>query len=347
MQALLLAGRRRADRAGLSDRRGQSGGGVRIPAADFLGALGRGALGPAVRPPRRCPAWRRSSPPGRSSRCARALPPGRGRRHTGGMILSRGRRYIFVHIPKTGGTALSLALEARAMKDDILIGDTPKARARRRRLKGVKTAGRLWKHSTLADIDGLVATGEIAAALHLHAGAQSLGPDGELLPLAARPELCPSRGRPCPGAGFRCLPAPPADPCHARRLALWRLHARGGRGRALPALPPARTPGRGHRAAARRISASASPRSGAPMPRGGRATGGPISPRTPPRWWPSSAPKMWHDSDIRLTADACRPRIVSDPLAIGAVNHGLTKSAGLCRNLAGIASNQRQMRRDF
>ena len=76
------------------------------------------------------------------------------------MIISRGRRYIFVHIPKTGGTALALALEARAMKDDILIGDTPKARARRGRLKGVKAAGRLWKHSTLADIDGLVSADE-------------------------------------------------------------------------------------------------------------------------------------------------------------------------------------------
>ena len=42
------------------------------------------------------------------------------------------------------------------MKDDILIGDTPKARKRRKRVKGVQTKGRLWKHSTLADIDGLV-----------------------------------------------------------------------------------------------------------------------------------------------------------------------------------------------
>lgn len=79
------------------------------------------------------------------------------------MIISRGRRYIFVHIPKTGGTALTLALEARAMKDDILIGDTPKARARKGRLKGVKTAGRLWKHSTLSDIQGLITPQETAA----------------------------------------------------------------------------------------------------------------------------------------------------------------------------------------
>ncbi len=78
------------------------------------------------------------------------------------MILSRGRKYIFIHIPKTGGTALTLALEARAMKDDILIGDTPKARARKARLIGVKSAGRLWKHSTLADMAGLATEEEIA-----------------------------------------------------------------------------------------------------------------------------------------------------------------------------------------
>jgi Sulfotransferase family len=78
------------------------------------------------------------------------------------MIISRGRRFIFVHIPKTGGTALSLALEDRAKADDILIGDTPKARARKGRLKGVQAAGRLWKHSTLADIVGLVSEAELA-----------------------------------------------------------------------------------------------------------------------------------------------------------------------------------------
>ena len=42
------------------------------------------------------------------------------------------------------------------MKDDILIGDTPKAKQRKGRLKDLKPAGRLWKHSTLRDIDGVV-----------------------------------------------------------------------------------------------------------------------------------------------------------------------------------------------
>lgn len=79
------------------------------------------------------------------------------------MILSRGRRYIFIHIPKTGGTALTRALEARAMKDDVIVADTPKGRRRRARLKGVATAGRLWKHATLADIRGLASDAEIGA----------------------------------------------------------------------------------------------------------------------------------------------------------------------------------------
>lgn len=77
------------------------------------------------------------------------------------MIISRGRRYAFVHIPKTGGTSLALALEGRAMKDDLMLGDTPKALKRRRRLQGAQAAGRLWKHSTLADIDGLVSAEEL------------------------------------------------------------------------------------------------------------------------------------------------------------------------------------------
>lgn len=72
------------------------------------------------------------------------------------MIVSQGRKYIFVHIPKTGGTALSLALEDRAMANDILIGDTPKAV--KRRAKAKKWAGnrKLRKHSTLAELEGLV-----------------------------------------------------------------------------------------------------------------------------------------------------------------------------------------------
>src|SRR6056297_2254065 len=78
------------------------------------------------------------------------------------MIVSRGRRYIFVHIPKTGGTSMALALEDRAMADDVLVGDTPKARRRRKRLKGVETAGRLWKHSTLAEAEGLITRAEMA-----------------------------------------------------------------------------------------------------------------------------------------------------------------------------------------
>lgn len=79
------------------------------------------------------------------------------------MIISPGRSYIFVHIPKTGGTSLALALEGRAKKDDIMLGDTPKALKRRRRLKGAEARGRLWKHATLADIEGLLPREEIAA----------------------------------------------------------------------------------------------------------------------------------------------------------------------------------------
>ncbi|MDJ0821099.1 MAG: sulfotransferase family 2 domain-containing protein [Paracoccaceae bacterium] len=78
------------------------------------------------------------------------------------MIISKGRRYIFVHIPKTGGTSLAMALEDRAHRDDILIGDTPKAIKRRGRLKGLAARGRLWKHSTLADIDGVLSPKEIS-----------------------------------------------------------------------------------------------------------------------------------------------------------------------------------------
>lgn len=71
------------------------------------------------------------------------------------MIVSPGRNFIFVHIPKTGGTSLALALEKRAMKDDLMLGDTPKAIRRRARWNDLPPAqGRLWKHSTLADVAG-------------------------------------------------------------------------------------------------------------------------------------------------------------------------------------------------
>ena len=77
------------------------------------------------------------------------------------MIISPGRKFIFVHIPKTGGTSVALALEDRAHRDDILIGDTPKASRRKGRLTGLTPRGRLWKHSTLGDIDGIVSAEDL------------------------------------------------------------------------------------------------------------------------------------------------------------------------------------------
>ncbi|MGB0959767.1 MAG: sulfotransferase family 2 domain-containing protein [Halocynthiibacter sp.] len=78
------------------------------------------------------------------------------------MIISFRHKYIFVHAPKTGGTSLSLALEARLGKEDISIGDTPKAKKRKHRLKAMSARGRLWKHSTLRDIDGVVSEQQLS-----------------------------------------------------------------------------------------------------------------------------------------------------------------------------------------
>jgi ribosomal protein L36 len=77
------------------------------------------------------------------------------------MIVSPARKFIFVHIPKTGGTSLALALEARAHRDDILIGDTPKAIRRKGRVRTLNAKGRLWKHSTLADLDGALSPSDL------------------------------------------------------------------------------------------------------------------------------------------------------------------------------------------
>ncbi len=56
---------------------------------------------------------------------------------------------------------MALALEARAMAEDILIGDTPKAVRRRKRLKLIEARGRIWKHSRLRDIDGASGIGAL------------------------------------------------------------------------------------------------------------------------------------------------------------------------------------------
>ncbi len=48
------------------------------------------------------------------------------------------------------------------MKDDILLGDTPKARKRRKRAKALSSQGRLWKHSTLRDIEGVISPDQLS-----------------------------------------------------------------------------------------------------------------------------------------------------------------------------------------
>ena len=90
-------------------------------------------------------------------------PPGAGKGTQGAVLAQR------LGIPKlaTGdllrdavANGTPLGLKARAVmeaghlvSDDIILGDTPKARARARRQKSLRAAGRLRKHATLADIE--------------------------------------------------------------------------------------------------------------------------------------------------------------------------------------------------
>lgn len=57
---------------------------------------------------------------------------------------------------------MALALEDRAMKDDLMVGDTPKALRRKGKLRGVETNGRLWKHSSISEAEGLFNREELA-----------------------------------------------------------------------------------------------------------------------------------------------------------------------------------------
>jgi len=56
---------------------------------------------------------------------------------------------ITLCIFKDGGTSLHCL--GRAMKDDLPVGERPKP-AQRRKRSGGSRRGRLWKHSTLADM---------------------------------------------------------------------------------------------------------------------------------------------------------------------------------------------------
>ncbi|MEM7670151.1 MAG: sulfotransferase family 2 domain-containing protein [Pseudomonadota bacterium] len=70
------------------------------------------------------------------------------------MIVSHAHRFVFVHAPKTGGTSLATALERHLVDGDITIGDTPLAKDWRKRFRDrPKRDPRIWKHSTLAEIE--------------------------------------------------------------------------------------------------------------------------------------------------------------------------------------------------
>lgn len=70
------------------------------------------------------------------------------------MIVSHANRLVFIHAPKTGGTSLATALETLLEDGDITIGDTPLATEWRKRFRDRPKANpRIWKHSTLAEVE--------------------------------------------------------------------------------------------------------------------------------------------------------------------------------------------------
>lgn len=65
------------------------------------------------------------------------------------MIISPSRKFAFIHIPKTGGTAFSLAYEDKARADDLMFGDTPKAKRRQSKFNRTSPQ-KLRKHAPLS-----------------------------------------------------------------------------------------------------------------------------------------------------------------------------------------------------
>lgn len=68
------------------------------------------------------------------------------------MFYSPRRNFLFVHIPKTGGTSLSLALESVAVEGDVMAGDTPKAVWNASLESPGRAQVKLSKHSTYSDV---------------------------------------------------------------------------------------------------------------------------------------------------------------------------------------------------
>ena len=69
------------------------------------------------------------------------------------MIVSPSLRLVFIHLPKTGGTAFTHAFEHGAQDDDLIFSDSPDARRRQAAFnRGRARSHRLSKHATLADL---------------------------------------------------------------------------------------------------------------------------------------------------------------------------------------------------